>query len=405
MIALALFLALDASGRAEAAGWRFDFARSVPAGDEPVFSISVSRSRGLAVAGRRDGSVIVWDAWTWREVARFAAHAGGCTAAVMDFDGRSLATGGHDGAIKLWNGSSWAPERTLRTGGSPVVALAFASGGKRVVAVDADGAHSFDLDGGSALLPGAASSVAAAGDRAAVGGSDGIVRVWDLAGAKELLRLQAHAGVVTAVAFSPGGERIVSAGVDHAIHAWDPKTGRKVKTFEGHAGPVRALAFLPGGRMFASTGTDGVRVWDVATGRVIRVLAMNGVAGCAIAVGLGSSQLVVTGGDNRAWVWGPGAGAREEPPADSRPGGFLGVSYVDGGGALVQGLYKDSAAERSGFQVGDVIVGVDDIAVDTSEDFLNYMRRSHEGDDVHVKIHRGGETKILRVKFGKWKDQ
>ena len=81
------------------------------------------------------------------------------------------------------------------------------------------------------------------------------------------------------------------------------------------------------------------------------------------------------------------------------------MSYVDGGGALVQGTYKDSAAERTGFQVGDVIVGVDDLAVEKSDDFLNYMRRSHEGDDLHVKITRGGESKIIRVKLGRWKDQ
>ncbi|HXX94461.1 MAG TPA: PDZ domain-containing protein, partial [Planctomycetota bacterium] len=267
------------------------------------------------------------------------------------------------------------------------------------------GTHAWTLGGGSIALPGAASSVALRGEWAVTGGDEGEVRVWNLASGTEGVRLKGHAGVVSAVLIHPGGARVITGGVDHAIQVWDLRTGDKVRSLLGHKGAVRALALLPGARRVASAGMDGVRVWDLASGQPIHAMEMNGISACAVAAGLGTESIVVTGGDNRVWVWGTPRGPREEPPADTRPGGFLGVSYVDGGGALVQGVFKDSAAERAGFRVGDVIVGVDDVPVDRSEDFLNYMRRSHEGDDVHVRVQRGGESRVIRVKFGRWKDQ
>ena len=239
---------------------------------------------------------------------------------------------------------------------------------------------------------------------AASASADGSVRLWDLASAKELRAIPAHSGIVSAVAFHPSGERIVSAGVDRAIHVWDAKRGEKVRTLTGHEAPVRALAFLPGGVLLLSAGADGVRLWDFSTGRAVRTLSMNGVTACAVATGVGARQIVVTGGDNRVWLWG-GAGPKDEMPADARPVGFLGVHYVDSGGALVQGIFPDSPAEKTGFRVGDVIVGVDDVPVEKSEDFLNYMRRSHEGDDVHIKVKRADEIKVVRVKLSRWKDQ
>lgn len=397
--------ARDSSARVEAAAAaRVSFARTVPGGDEALFAVAVSRSLGVAVAGRRDGSVVVWDAGTWSEARRFQAHEGFCYAALPSPDGRLLATAGIDGAVKLWSTTTWTLDRPLRTSGGAVVALAFALGGKRVLAAGADGAQLFDLEGGSATLAGPCSSAAASGDLAVTGGNDGAIRVWDLPIGRELRAVPAHAGIVTALAFHPTGSLFVSGGVDRAIHAWDARTGRRLRTFAGHESPVRALAFLPGGSLVISVASDGVRLWDFASGRAVRTLSMNGVGACSVAVGLGARQIVVTGGDNRIWMWG-GEGPREEMPGDSRPVGFLGVHYVDGGGALVQGVFPDSPAEKSGFRVGDVISGVDNVPVEGSEDFLNYMRRSHEGDDVHLKVKRGDQTKIIRVKLGRWKDQ
>ena len=59
---------------------------------------------------------------------------------------------------------------------------------------------------------------------------------------------------------------------------WEPGPWRPARTLTNHLGPVHALAFRPaqpGGRpaTLASAGGDGtVRVWQPATGRMVRIV-------------------------------------------------------------------------------------------------------------------------------------
>jgi WD40 repeat protein len=406
---LALLPWFDASGRREALDpQRCGLFKVFRAGEEHVFSVAVSRAAGLAAGGRRDGAAVVWDAWSWAEVRTIDAHKGYCYAAAFSPDGRRLATCGLDGAVRLWSVESWTLDRTLRAEGEPMTALAFASGGKRLVAGGPAGAESWDLEGRSGSVPlrghelGVA-AVSAMGDRAATAGLDGTVRVWDLAAGKELRVLRGHAGFVLAVAFHPGG-LLVSAGADGVVRVWEPARDAPLKELEGHRGPVRALAVTQGGRFLVSGGADGARVWEFGSWKASRTLEMGGMAACGLAIGVGGRDIVATGGDNQVRVWRADAPAIEAP-AGALKDGFLGVSYVDGGGAFVRGVFPGSQAEKTGFKENDVIVGVDATPVERSDDFLNFMRKAHEGDDLHVRIKRGDEVKVVRVKLGRWADR
>lgn len=70
-----------------------------------------------------------------------------------------------------------------------------------------------------------------------------------------------------ALAFSPDGRTLGSGEESGRIGLWDIAASRRVHHLEGHAGIVSALRFSPDGRWLASGGVEGmVVVWDAATG-------------------------------------------------------------------------------------------------------------------------------------------
>jgi WD40 repeat protein len=76
-----------------------------------------------------------------------------------------------------------------------------------------------------------------------------------------------HSDVISTVIFSPDGRYIVSGAWDATVKLWDADTGREMGTFLGHTGRVEALAISPCGNLFASASTDGIRIWDIRTGK------------------------------------------------------------------------------------------------------------------------------------------
>jgi hypothetical protein len=150
----------------------------------------------------------------------------------------------------------------------------------------------------------------------------------------------------------------------------------------------------------ASVG-DEVSLWDPENRRLIQQRSLPATA-YGITYARYGSSLLISCGDNRIRLWGPSRpeGIKETVGAWGR--GFLGVSYGNAGGALVNSVIKESQAEQSGFLPNDIIVGCDDRKFTSSEDFLNFMKDSHEGQEVIVRIKRAGTDKVIKTKLGRW---
>ncbi|KAG9393247.1 WD domain G-beta repeat [Carpediemonas membranifera] len=108
------------------------------------------------------------------------------------------------------------------------------------------------------------------------GHSNYFVRMWDKDWACR--RAIGHGSVVNAVAVSPDGQLIASGGDvyngkrNSPIKLWDAATGQLVRVFEG-TGNVSSLAFSPDGKALVSGSQDyTVRRWDVQRGKCVKTM-------------------------------------------------------------------------------------------------------------------------------------
>jgi len=89
----------------------------------------------------------------------------------------------------------------------------------------------------------------------------------------ELVLQTGHTGSVNALALSPDGRFLVSGSEDLTLKIWDTATGNVLRTLSGHEKQVLAAAISPDGKLIASGAADQtVRVWDVVTGQSFRAL-------------------------------------------------------------------------------------------------------------------------------------
>lgn len=99
------------------------------------------------------------------------------------------------------------------------------------------------------------------------------------AGAQERRKIEvvpatAHNDGVTSLAFSPNGRFLLSGGGDSTPRLWDVATGRLLRIFRGHSGHINAVAFSPDGRFAVSGSLDAtLKLWDIETGQAVHTFS------------------------------------------------------------------------------------------------------------------------------------
>lgn len=223
--------------------------------------------RTLASAGA-DGTVRMWDRDSGVERLVLTGHEGPVRAVAFSPDGRMLASGGIDGTVRLWDRHSGAEGLVLRCDDGGVHAIAFAPDGRTL----------------------------------ASGGRDAVLRLWDSTTGEERAVLTGHNDWIETIAFGPDGGSLVSAGGEQKIRMWDPEMGVMLPSIAQGTGAY-AVAFALDGATLASACADGtVRLWDVATkGRVV----MSGHTGRvrALAFALDQKSLASAGEDRTIRLW------------------------------------------------------------------------------------------------------
>jgi WD40 repeat protein len=113
-----------------------------------------------------------------------------------------------------------------------------------------------------------------------------------------------HSAAVVSVAFSPDGARVLSGSGDKTIKLWDAATGALIRTFEGHVGPVTSVAFSPdGARVLSGSGDKTIKLWDAATGALIRTFEGHVGPVTSVAFSPDGARVVSGSHDNALKLW------------------------------------------------------------------------------------------------------
>jgi WD40 repeat protein len=107
----------------------------------------------------------------------------------------------------------------------------------------------------------------------ASGGSDNMIKLWDVISGIPVKTLEGHTSEVNSVCFSPDGILLASGSRDNTIKLWDVKSGKLFKTLEGHKSEVNYVCFSPDGILLASGSRDNtIKLWDVISGKPTKTL-------------------------------------------------------------------------------------------------------------------------------------
>ena len=209
-------------------------------------SAAFSKDGKWLVTGSRDNNARVWDVASGKLVLLLSANSGMVDSVAFSPDGTKVLTGSN--TARLWSITADDPLQQTISAPAGISTFALAPDGKTIL----------------------------------VGDVNGNTGLWDLATKQLLFNFRKSGYDAKDVAFSPDGKLAASAidfsPTDCVFGVFDTTTGELLKSFSaGSLQPyITTLAFSSDSKMiFAGYMDDTARLWDVASGKVLRQFTGN----------------------------------------------------------------------------------------------------------------------------------
>ena len=144
-----------------------------------------------------------------------------------------------------------------------------------------------------------------------IGGTNKLIKVFDLATNEILYKIKKHSEWVTQVSFSPDGILLATADRNGGLFVWEARTGNPFYTLDGHKQEITSLSWRADGNVLLSASEEGaVRTWEMINGKQVRT--WNAHSGGTLSAHYAQNGNIVTAGrDKTVKFWdGNGKGLR-----------------------------------------------------------------------------------------------
>ncbi|MFI6938965.1 WD40 repeat domain-containing serine/threonine protein kinase [Streptomyces sp. NPDC050418] len=249
-------------------------------------------------------------AWTARTLQGHSAYVGGID---VSPDGRIAVSVSHDRTMRLWDVTTGTCTRVFEGHTAPVYGVSLSPDGELALSSGRDAtARLWHLGSGTCehvfrTQPGVSETAAVcftADGRHAVTGGAGNVQIWDVHSGDKVREWKTPTRRTSALALSPDGHTLATAG-DGGTHLWNLADGTQLGAFVDPRSDVLSLesahsvSFSADGRRLWTGGgvhlsDDTIRLWDIATGQVLKELQRQG--GCRFVHPTPDGAFAVSGG-------------------------------------------------------------------------------------------------------------
>ncbi len=261
--------------------WKFDL--SDPQEYNAFHSIDIHPDGKIVAVGSTDHRVYLLNTLNGEiihKIEPWQGHTKTVKAVKFSADGKFLATGGEDQTILIWKTNNWSKSNSLVGHINTVNGLAWNSEGNAILSASLDGTlkiwnlqQPFETNYEICNFGPWQTPFTPDGKYFAAPSSDKKMVVYEAANGKTLLTLGEQSGLCGEI--SKDAKTLVTASFDGVVRIWDLPGGREIQTLKGHTARVDGISYLNNSRQTVSVGDTTLRVWQTSTENEVKIIPFN----------------------------------------------------------------------------------------------------------------------------------